>query len=104
MNTSHTQHEILLLTNTRFAHTDFQKINKEKNKDHKQKLEEACWDGLFNNLLPELLQLKQSSKINLWNIDVANNFMDLQFSKAPKKIEESTCLNPYIFLLHKSVN
>ena len=104
MNKTATQQEIILLTNTRFAKKELQKNNGDKESSQKHKLEEACWDGLLINLLPELLKLDRHSNINLWNIDVANNFLDLQFSKAPKKLEEAFCLNPYIFLQHQSVN
>lgn len=104
MNNSENQQEIVLLTNSRFANKELQQNSGDPQGNSKQKLEEACWDGLLINLLPELLKLNQHSRINLWNIDVANNFLDLQFSRAPKKLEESTCLNPHIFLQHQKVN
>ncbi len=104
MNKTATQQEIILLTNSQFAKKEFQKNYGEKESLQKHQLEEACWDGLLINLLPELLKLNRHSNINLWNINVANNFLDLQFSKSPKKMDEALCLNPYIFLQHQGEN
>lgn len=98
------QQEIILITSSHFAGKNFQNKDNLENKDIEKNLEEACWDGLINNLLPQILKLNHRSEINLWNIHVADHFLDLQFSKKPVKIEEKSCLNPHIFLQFQNGN
>lgn len=100
------QQEILLFTNTRFSSMDWQKVEDEKPSGNNkiEKLTEACWNGLLDEILPEILQAHADKKINLWNINVASSFLDLQFSKYPAKPEEVTSVNPYLFLRHRKLN
>ena len=104
--TSPRQQEVLLFTNTRFASQDYQKISGENNAGESkiERLKEACWNGLLDELLPEILQDHTDKKINLWNINVASSFLDLQFSSFPSNPDEFSSVNPYIFLQHTYYN
>ena len=104
--TSPCQQEVLLFTNTRFASQDYQKITGENNQGESkiERLKEACWNGLLDELLPEILKDRADNKINLWNINVASSFLDLQFSTYPGNLDELSSVNPYIFLQHQYYN
>ena len=107
MNQPTHQQEILLFTNTRFASKDYQKVGKEETHSDDSKIErlkEACWNGLLTELLPEILEDHSNKKINLWNINVASTFLDLQFSAYPSATDELFSVNPYIFLQHQYLN
>jgi hypothetical protein len=105
MKNSGTQQEILFFINTKFSSFDWQKKNDETtNLSQIEKIEEACWNGLLGELLPELLQTHSSEKMSLWNINKASSFLDLQYSNYPLKLEEKTSLNPYIFVDHLHLN
>ena len=100
-----TQQEILLFTNTQFSSFDWQKRSDEINNLSKiEKLEEACWNGLLEELLPELLKDRAINKLSLWNINVASSFLDLQYGDFSTPVEESHSLNPYIFVEHTHLN
>src|SRR3954464_12652767 len=105
MKKSQPQQEILLFTNTHFSSLDWQKTEEERSTLPKiEKLKEACWNGLLDEILPEILQAHTDKKINLWNINVADSFLDLQFSAYPAKPDEFSSVNPYMFLQHQTLN
>ena len=104
--TSPRQQEVLLFTNTRFASQDYQKTSGENNgvESRIERLKEACWNGLLDELLPEILKDHTDKKVNLWNINEASSFLDLQFSSYPLNTDELSSVNPYIFLQHQYYN
>ncbi len=67
MDATSTQQEILLITGNRFAEREWaEKIGDDKNKlTPTEQLEEACWNGLLPDLLPELFEEKVIDKKNV---------------------------------------
>ncbi|MEJ7625938.1 MAG: hypothetical protein WKF35_03660 [Ferruginibacter sp.] len=107
METKSTQQEILLFTNTRFSSrqwTGKEDPLKENNLSSKEKLEEACWNGLIWKILPEICEKTNETTLTLWEINVANSFFDLKFSEFPKDVENEYSIDPYKFLEVQSLN
>lgn len=59
-----TQQEILLLTGTKFSEREWaEKLVEDKNKlSATDKLEDACWNGLLDEMLPEIIQKQMMVK------------------------------------------
>lgn len=100
METKSTQQEILLFTNTTFSSRQW--LNKDagektNNMTPLEKLEEACWNGLIPQVLPEICEAPQEIKLTLWEINVANSFLDLKFSEFPEYVDKEYSIDPYVF-------
>ena len=107
METKSTQQEILLFINTRFTSRQWSEkddIGKESKLSPKEKLEEACWNGLISEILPEICEKPNDISLTLWEINVANSFFDLKFSEYPKDVEKEFSVDPYMFLEVQGLN
>ena len=68
METDILQQEILLLTGTTFSQRQLCENDAKDDSNHlseSEKLEEACWTGLLDELLPEIITNK---KLYIWHI------------------------------------
>jgi hypothetical protein len=95
------QQEVLLNTDTEFAHRQW---NDKDLKDSAgltgiEQLEKACWDGLVKELIPELdITLHSQKKLWLWQIHATQSFLALDFYESPGPKEWETSIDPYLFL------
>ena len=102
--------EVLLLTSSWFAQRDLCKNDlPENNLQRKlspiEQLQEACWNGLFDDFLRSAYSnTANGDKIFLWKIHTANSFLCLQLSQAPISIDPLKSLDPYLFLSLKNYN
>jgi hypothetical protein len=101
METKSTQQEILLNTNTVFAHQQW--IDKDslgsENLNHIEQLEKACWEGLVKELIPELdITLHTQSKLWLWHVHETQSFLALDFYEFPGPKENAASIVPYLFM------
>lgn len=96
-----THQEILLRTDTHFAHRQW------ADKDSKgsdnlstiEKLEKACLDGLVKELIPELdITLVPNKKLWLWQVHEIRSFLALDFFEYPGPKQKEASINPYLFL------
>ena len=91
------QLELLLLTDTHFSSKQFCGKYDTGNKNNSAKyksLEEACWNRLFPELLPELYR----KALILWKVTQAEHFLELEYSVQPEQKERFFSVNPYFFL------
>lgn len=101
MKTNSTQQEILLLTGTTFSKREWsQKVSGNKNNlTEKEQLEDACWNGLLAEMLPEVyLHSEESKKLFLWQIKQGKSFIDLEIGDIPDEVEKQFSIDPYSFL------
>ena len=97
MNTDILQQEILLLTGTTFSQRQLCENDAKDDSNHlseSEKLEEACWTGLLDELLPEIITNK---KLCLWQIGDSEFSLQIELSEYPSK-EKRSSINPYYFL------
>lgn len=97
MNTDILQQEILLLTGTTFSQR--QLYENGTNDDSKsltasEKLEEASWTGLLDELLPEIIANKN---LHIWQIGDSEFSLQIELSEYPSE-EKEFSINPYYFL------
>ena len=96
-----TQQEILLLTGTNFsARHSFEKDEKDKMfLTEKEQLEEACWNGLLQEKLPEIfLKAANGNILCIWQIKEAESFLVLDLGEMPAAIDSHFSIVPYSFL------
>ena len=96
-----TQQEVLLNTDTQFAHRQWAErdIKGSENLSAIEKLEKACWDGLVKELLPELdITLVPVKKLWLWQVHETRSFLALDFYEYPGPKEKYASIDPYLFM------
>jgi hypothetical protein len=102
MKTTTTQQEILLMTGTTFSQR--QLLEKDVLGDNKyftrvEQLEDACWNGLLHELLPDILEKSSSGKqLHLREIRRAKSFLEIELCEYPLAIEHAFSIDPYTFL------
>jgi len=107
MNTSTHQKEILLVSNAGFFSKNWVKRNEAEADKHltpKEKLIDACWNGLLPEMLPECFDTINDNALSLWEISDTNAFIDLDFWDGELKVEKEFSVNPYIFMEVKEYN
>jgi hypothetical protein len=107
MKTNSTQQEILLMTSTSFSSKQWCEKN-DAAQNHftdKEQLQNACWNGLLQEMLPEICKPTAENKnLYLWQINEAKSFIELELGEVPGEIEKSHSINPYSFLPLQSLS
>jgi hypothetical protein len=101
MKTQSTQQEILLITGTKFSEREWaEKIVEDKNKlSATEKLEDACWNGMLDEMLPELIQKTQEGKkLFLWQIRNCNSFLEIELGDSSPILDRENSIDPYLFV------
>lgn len=101
MDATSTQQEILLITGNRFAEREWaEKIKDDKNKlTPIEQLEEACWNGLLPDMLPELFEEKAvDKKLFLLRIKHCRSFLEIDLGENFETVQTDTSIDPYIFV------
>ena len=92
--------EILVFTGSNFCSRKFCKRNDESNGDHSpmEELEKACWDGMLNEMLPELVgNFTERGNNYIWNTASGVNFLCINLSTCPMTTSKQASINPYFF-------
>ena len=94
------QLEILLMIGATFSSRQYcEKESSEFNQplSEKERLEEACWNGLIQELLPCFLGGGIGSKIYIWKVRGASSFIEVEMGQYPKEIDRLFSIYPYSF-------
>ena len=102
------QLEILVFTDTMFLSKEFSE------KDHKgyknnfppyKGLEEASWNGLFEEMLPELYgEDRRLKNLFLWQVIHGEHFLELEYGEHPNPFARNFSVNPYFFMATQSLS
>lgn len=72
---------------------------------HTEQLEEACWNGLLSEMLPELIARTASGKqLFLWHIWQGTSFLKVELSEMPPQLEQHVSIDATFFLQHVVYN
>ncbi|MCW3117883.1 MAG: hypothetical protein JWM28_1965, partial [Chitinophagaceae bacterium] len=97
-----------LLTGTSFSSRQWCKnddTGKSENLTDHEKLEEACWNGLLQEILPEICNHDTGSeKLYLWHIRQVSSFLELELGSFPEDKDNYFSIDPYSFIATKSDN
>jgi len=98
MKTNSIQQEILLVTNTTFSKRQYCEKEDPGNSQlsQEEKLEEACWNGLLNDLLPEIISTS-NKQIYTWQIRQTKAFIEIELCTSPLRIGREYSIDPYYF-------
>jgi len=102
-----TQQEVLLITGTTF--TSGQLCKKDETKPNQlsdnEQLTEACWNGLLQELIPEIFEKNTNeTKLYLWQIREGNTFLELELGESPEEKDNYFSIDPYDFLEAENYN
>ncbi len=108
METNYVQQEILLMTGTSFASGNLcpkDESHPGKALSENEKLEEACWNGLLQAMLPEIcVQATNGGMLYLWQVKQSESFLELDLGEAPAAFDRRLSIVPYSFLATRSYN
>ena len=107
MKTKIVNQEILLMTTTTFAHREWceKDVQRSKALSANEQLEEACWNGLLDELLPGIIEKSTSGKrLLLWQITQCSSFLEIELCESPVHMDNALSINPYFFLRTISSN
>ncbi len=98
-----TNQEILLLTGTNFCGRQFSRSGNDnidaKNNPAKEQIEKACWDGMVDEMLPELADNSSKGNRNfIWNVVIGINFLCVSTGPCPMPEKNATSIDPYYCL------
>lgn len=100
MKTNAIQQEIILVTNSTFSQREWCQMNSNKKKtlSHEEQLQEACWNGMLNELLPEIMERTENGKLlYLWHIRQGKSLI-IELSEFPVSIDKPFSIDPLLFV------
>jgi hypothetical protein len=102
-----TQQEVLLITGTTFSSAQLSKKDESKPNDLTdiEQLEQACWNGLLQEMLPEIFDKNiAEEKSYLWQIKEGKSFLELEWAESPVEKDNFFSIDPYDFLEAENYN
>ena len=105
---NYVQIEVLLMTGTHFLAEN--RVKKDDNPADRQPseiegLQEACWNGLLETLLPEvLIKPPNDGILYLWDVKEAESFLELVLSEIPLPIDGRLSITPHSFFRFQDYN
>ena len=101
MKTNYIQQEILLMMGTAFLTRQWceKDPGKQNNLTEKEQLEEACWNGLMQEMIPEIYEHPDGNKkLFLWQIKEGKSFIELELGEVPEEKDTYFSIDPYSFM------
>lgn len=94
------QNEVLVILNSSFAQRNWCKYEDEKGDalSNAEKLEEACVNGLIQDLVPEAFSVKTNNRIFLWQVHVGISCVQLELGELPTALEKKFSIDPNNFM------
>ena len=93
------------MTNTTFSSrqwNDKDDSSRAKQLSEKERLEEACWNGLLGEMLPEISE--PSKSLHIWQVREGSSFLEVELSEFPSEKDKHFSIDPYCFLRVQSAN
>lgn len=107
MKKKNVQQEVLVLTETSFAQKALIRYNGDtKNFSSAEDMEGGLWNGLLDEMLPELMTPMQGRKSEyfIWQISTGEFLMLIDMGETPGIVEDSYSINPNLFLSISKMN
>ena len=99
--------EILFVTTTSFSKRQLCETDageRDSNLAPAEQLEAACWNGLVDEMLPEIMHLPFTQKLFLWQVEMRKSYLRLSMGLSAPSLEEEYTLDPYNFLYSQEMN
>jgi hypothetical protein len=101
------QQEIMVFTETSFAQkTLLEKRDSDERVSPAEKLEKAFWNGMLNEMLPELILPRRGRRLEIyiWQISTGESSLLIDVAETPDIIKDLHSINPYLFLSALKMN
>ena len=101
------QQEILVFTQTSFAQkTLVEKRDSDERTSPAEELEKAFWNGMLNEMLPELLLPIQGRRLEIyiWQISTGESSLLIEIAETPDIVKDWHSINPGLLLPTRSMN
>ena len=103
MKQQHIHQELLVFTTTSISRKVLCETNnndKNENMSLAEKLEQACWDGLLNEMFPEIIGSGSSRSpiMFIWGIYPGKSYLHIDLGDVPSVIDFVRSIDPYLFL------
>jgi hypothetical protein len=70
-----------------------------------EQLEEACWNGLLQRMLPEVwIKPSNDGILYLWDVRQAESLLELMLSEVPLPIDRRLSITPRSLLCYQNYN
>jgi hypothetical protein len=105
MKPQYVHQEVLIFTNTTLSQTTiYRKNSNNKNSSAIEELEEAFWDGLLNELVPEIMPLILHPKMVIWGVHAGKFYLLIDLADNPGITESTLSIDPYLLLSEINMN
>jgi hypothetical protein len=95
MKSQHVHQEVLIFTKTALSHEALcRKDSSDKNNSALEELEEAFWDGLLNELVPEIMPSTQDTKMVIWAVYAGEFYLLIDLADSPIITEPIYSIDP----------
>jgi hypothetical protein len=101
------QQEILVCTETSFAQkTLAEKRDSDERVSPAEELEKAFWNGMLNEMLPELMLPLQGRRLEIyiWQISTGESSLLIDMAETPDIVKDSHSINPRLLLSKSKMN
>ena len=79
--------------------------DKNSNQAAAEQLEIACWNGILDELLPEIMHATSCDKeLFLWEVEMRTSYLRISMGVCQPVLEEQFTLDPHIFLCTQEMN
>ncbi|MBO9203805.1 MULTISPECIES: hypothetical protein [Niastella] len=101
MKPQHVHQEVLIFaTSTLSQRTLYRKNSSKKSISAIEELEEAFWDGLLNEIVPEIMPSIQQPEMVIWKINAGKYYLLIDLADNPGTIESTEAIlsiDPHLF-------
>ena len=105
MKPQHIHQEVLIFTNSTLSQKVlFKKNSNNNNSSAAEELEEAFWDGLLNELVPEIMPSSSHPKMFIWGIHAGKFYLLIDLADTPEVTESVLSIDPHLFLPEINMN
>jgi len=98
MKSQHVHQEVLIFTNTTLSQKALCRNNSSnKNNSAIEELEEAFWDGLLYELVPEMMPSTRNIKMVIWGVYAGEFYLLIDLADSPGITESIFSIDPNLF-------
>jgi hypothetical protein len=95
------QQEIILVATSTFSNREWCTSESRTNRNFSlmEKLEEACWNGMLEAALPEIVEKSRTGKsLYLWHIRHGRSYLQIELCETPESIEKRYSIDSKAYL------
>lgn len=105
MKPQHVHQEVLIFTSTTLSQKVLcMKNSSSNNSPAIEELEEAFWDGLLNELVPEIMLSTLHSKMVIWGVHAGKFYLLIDLADSPVITESILSIDPHLFSSEINMN